>query len=153
MNIPNLFDTVGYFGPIIMLGIAASTIYNRTKYLISYIAFFFINIILNKGLKLAFKQPRPSDHNDTTDILKLRYNGAEIYGFPSGHAQSVGFTVSFLWWITRSLKLLYIGITIMLLTVYQRFKFNKHTIEQLVAGLIVGGIMGYLLFYLLAHRF
>lgn len=135
----NIFDKIGYYGPVILLITTICLIFSRTRLLLFYISFFIINSYFNKVLKLIIREPRPegqilfNDNELTT--------GSEKYGMPSGHAQSVAFSAMFSYLITKSPKILmgmsFIGAT----TLYQRYKYKRHTIGQLFAGTIIGGLM------------
>jgi membrane-associated phospholipid phosphatase len=73
------------------------------------------------------------------------YVGAEQYGFPSGHAQLVFYAISFFYFANKKISRTWIiCLLIGLLTIYQRLKYRRHTVEQLLAGTLIGIITGWI---------
>jgi membrane-associated phospholipid phosphatase len=140
-----IIDKLGFMGPLLLLCIGIYNLWNQQKYLLSYLVFFIGNTILNKILKIIIKEKRPSDG---VKIMNEEYSGEEIYGMPSGHAQSSFFSLSFLYLVKGSPKWLIIELFIAVLTIYQRWKYRQHTLEQLFAGSFVGIGFAYFSFYL-----
>jgi membrane-associated phospholipid phosphatase len=140
-----IIDKLGFLGPLILLCIGIYNLWNQQKYLLSYLVFFIGNTILNKILKIIIKQKRPSDG---IKIMNEEYSGEEIYGMPSGHAQSSFFSIAFLYFVKGSPTWLIIELFIATLTIYQRWKYRQHTLEQLFTGSLVGVGFAYFSFYL-----
>jgi len=131
-------DTIGYYGPWIVAICVIVALWKRPVFAVLYVVFFWLNQLLNSLLKLMFREERPPN---PIPFSKLeRYKGAQFYGMPSGHAESVGFSFVFLlvlegyrsWW-------LYLVGMIMMVTCIQRWKYRRHTVEQIIAGLFFGG--------------
>ena len=67
--------------------------------------FAYVNIFTNKWLKLHYKEPRPSEKEESGIPIKMAdpdifgMPTADIYGFPSGHAQQVVFSVFYLYFV------------------------------------------------------
>jgi membrane-associated phospholipid phosphatase len=141
----NIFDYIGYMGPIITSIITITTLLDKQKYLISFIFGSIINNFLNEYLKNWIKQPRPQNPIPYMDDDRIK--GVHIYGMPSGHAQIVVFTVTFLYLTKGNHILLLISLFIAILTLYQRWSFRRHTVEQLIIGSITGASFAYLLFF------
>jgi membrane-associated phospholipid phosphatase len=139
-----IVDKLGFMGPLILLCIVIFNLWNQKIYLISYLVFFIGNTILNKILKIIIKQKRPGDG---LKIMNEEYSGVEIYGMPSGHAQSSFFSISFLYLVKGSPAWLIVGLFIAVLTVYQRWKYRQHTTEQLFTGSVVGIGFSYISYY------
>jgi membrane-associated phospholipid phosphatase len=57
---------------------------------------------------------------------------------PSVHCGLSFYSVMFLWLVNKSTNILILELTISLLTIYHRLKYKKHTLEQLIAGAILG---------------
>jgi len=134
-----LLDTIGYYGPWIVAICVIVALWKRPMFVVLYVVFFWLNQLLNSLLKLVFREERPSN---PVFFSKLeRYAGAHFYGMPSGHAESVGFSFVFLWLLLgyRSWWLYVVGM-IMLVTCIQRWKYRRHTVEQIIAGLFFGGV-------------
>jgi membrane-associated phospholipid phosphatase len=140
-----IIEKIGFMGPLILLFIGIYNLCNQQKYLLSYLVFFVGNTIINKILKKIIKQKRPSN---SKKILNEEYSGEELYGMPSGHAQSCFFSISFLYFVKGSPTWLIIELFIAALTIYQRWKYRQHTLEQLFAGSLVGIAFAYFSFYL-----
>jgi membrane-associated phospholipid phosphatase len=138
----NIFDQIGYYGPLLLLITTIFLIWSRTRLLLLYISFFIVNSYLNKAFKLLIREPRPDGQ-----ILFNNYElstGSERYGMPSGHAQSVAFSAMFSYLITKSPKILMGSSFIAAITIYQRYKFKRHTLGQLFVGTILGGLIAVL---------
>ncbi len=136
---PSPFDYIGYYGPIILLVIAIMILISRTKTLVLYILFFIVNIFMNRSLKLLFREPRPTGNTLFNDSENTE--GSEQYGMPSGHAQSVAYTATFLYLFTKSPDIFMGACFIGAITVYQRYKYKRHSISQLLAGATVGALV------------
>lgn len=143
----NIFDSVGFWGPVILNIMALFQLWKRSAYLYGYVIFILLNSLLNNVLKILIKEPRPADYNKYDD--PGNYTAMQKYGMPSGHSQSVIFTTTYLWLATQSVYLLFTGLFISMLTLYQRWKFKKHTIAQLMAGALVGSGFAYFATYII----
>jgi membrane-associated phospholipid phosphatase len=102
MILTNILSFVGNFGPFILFIFSLYLLRKTPNALYYYLIGFLLNMILNIILKLTFKQPRPKDDED---LFKLTLNYAskyncvlpfDIYGMPSGHAESVIFSTIFI---------------------------------------------------------
>ena len=134
-----LIDNIGFWGPLIEMVINVTYMWNRNIYLITYLAFFLLNSQLNNVLKHLIKEPRPRNQIYLNDYdVSEKTLAQHKYGMPSGHAQSTGYSVAFLYLVTKSPPALMLSMFIGAITLYQRYKYHRHTFEQLVAGLITG---------------
>jgi membrane-associated phospholipid phosphatase len=138
-----IIDKIGFLGPIILFFITTYNLLNQKKYLFSYFIFFIANTLVNKILKNIIKEKRPENG---IKIMNENYAGLEKYGMPSGHAQSSFFSISFLCFvkgfsITTIFELFIAG-----LTLFQRWKYKNHTLEQLLVGSIFGMVFAYISF-------
>jgi membrane-associated phospholipid phosphatase len=155
-----ILDYIGYFGSFFVVSLVFLRLFSGGRFLYSIV--FLIGAFVNYGidvlLKGFFKDPRPSgpiemilprwswpvDGALTTD--NSLYQGVIKYGFPSGHAQSVFYGTSFLFAFERG----YLGgwtlplcFLVCALTVLQRYKYRRHSVSQLVAGSLLGWIIGW----------
>jgi len=96
------------------------------------------------ALKLLFAVPRPA--NALVD--------AGGYAFPSGHASGAMFLAIVLEWYLRvvlqvkQIFLVRIALGIFVVAVgYSRLYLQVHTVEQVLAGFLLGGIVGVLFAY------
>jgi len=147
-NIIKMIDSIGFYAPYILLFLTSYFIWNRKVYLLGYLVFFFINIFLNKLLKLTFREPRPDNYQIYDNSFEKTTN-EEVFGMPSGHAQSVAFSITFLYLLTKSRLLFIITTFIGALCIYQRWKYRRHTINQLAIGTLVGSSFGGMAYYLI----
>ena len=125
--------------------------------MVYYICGFLIDGITNVFLKGLIKQPRPSIDMETYNLSMshlrrfMMKDGIlfDIYGMPSGHAQSVMFSTAFMYLVfNNDIKKLSIYVLISLITFYQRVENNMHTIEQVLVGGFVGICSGSFFYYL-----
>jgi membrane-associated phospholipid phosphatase len=147
-------DLLGFYGPWIQGFINISQLITQKYYLIGYLVFAYINVFTNKLLKMHYKEPRPSNKEESGIPIKIvdpdifGMPNADIYGFPSGHAQQIVYSVFYLYFVKRSPLLLLTGLFLTGLTVYQRWKFKRHSIKQLAYGSLMGVLMGYIGYYI-----
>ena len=134
-NIIKMLDTMGFLGPFILLGIGIWQLWGNRGFWGAYLVVFVMNSFINKKAKVIIKQPRP---NEGESIMNENYAGAEMYGMPSAHAQSVFSSLTFLYLVKESPAWLLCELFIAGLTVYQRWKYRRHTMEQLGVGAILG---------------
>lgn len=130
----NIIDKIGYYGPLITFIYGSTTLLKQPIYLSGYLVFTFINQIINMVIKDTIREPRPIP-NDREDYDK--------YGMPSGHAQHIFFFLTFTYLVNKSVMVLLFELFLSGLTVYQRWKYKKHTIPQLIIGAFVGSIFAY----------
>jgi membrane-associated phospholipid phosphatase len=141
---------IGYYGPLILIFINVYFLYDRFFWCCIYIIFVVINTLLNKGLKLIIKEPRPKDSKKYGSFEKLEKE--ESYGMPSGHAQSAMFSVIFYYLIFGIDEILLSMLFITGLTIFQRGYNKNHTVTQLLIGLIIGGLFSWGV-YLIAKKY
>jgi membrane-associated phospholipid phosphatase len=147
-------DLVGFYGPWIQGIINITQLITQKYYLIGYLVFAYINIFTNKWLKIHYKEPRPSNKEESNLPIKIvdpdifGMPNADIYGFPSGHAQQLVYSVFYLYFVKRSPLFLIAGLFLTGLTVYQRWKFKRHSIKQLAYGSLIGAFIGYIGYFI-----
>jgi membrane-associated phospholipid phosphatase len=136
-------------------------------YHVSY-AYVFIgyigNSIVNSVLKQVFRyaigyagnRPAPYHHTNTFDdavaAIWPEYKNNNAYGFPSGHAQSVGYFVAFahqfLPWRTWHPAFVVATLTVAMFLMHTRIAFRRHTANQVLFGFVFG-IATFRAFYLI----
>ena len=146
IDVIQLFDLLGFYSFFVVSGIIILTFYRRLALIFSYFVGFMVNFYINHWLKTWIQDPRPENPIPmlSVDDPKM-YVGAEKYGFPSGHAQLVFYAISFLYFANKKITrpwivCLFIGF----LTIYQRLKYRRHTVEQLLAGTFIGIMTGWI---------
>jgi membrane-associated phospholipid phosphatase len=138
---------LGYYGPLILIVMNIYALWDQFFWICAYLVFIVINMYLNKALKLIIKEPRPENWKRFVSMEKLE--NEEQYGMPSGHAQSVTFSLIYCFLITHSFEYLYVMLFIAVLTLYQRYSNRNHTALQLLIGSIIGCIFAYIVVYIL----
>lgn len=139
-------DYIGYYAPIILFVLSIFLLRNMKAYLQFFVSGFVLNNILNIILKLLIKEPRPTDDQKIIEIA-IR-NGARIgidkFGMPSGHAQTCGYCLMFIIMTLHNPFIITVYIIITIISLFQRYLYNNHTILQLIVGLLIGLGFGYL---------
>ncbi len=134
-------ELIGFLGPLLVACIAIYGLWSSYKYLLMYVCFFLVNMIVNKWIKMWVRHPRPMGGKS---ILGEVYTGADEYGMPSAHAQSVFYSTIFLYLAKGDIAWLLSGLGIGLLTIYQRWSYRRHTIAQLFVGALCGCVVAYI---------
>jgi membrane-associated phospholipid phosphatase len=142
-------DIIGYFGPLILAIENIYFLWERQIQLFSYFTMVIVNTLINKSLKGIFKEPRPLNGINILDT-EIHY-GTDIYGMPSGHAQSVAFSMMYLYMATKNIMLLILNSIILTLTALQRWNYKKHTFSQLLVGSISGILTSFILFHMVSY--
>jgi membrane-associated phospholipid phosphatase len=112
------------------------------------------NSFVNCGLKQVFRHMigdagnRPVPHYPTTALdsavitIWPQYKNNNAYGFPSGHAQSVGYFVAFahqfLPWRTWHPVWIAAALSIALVLMWSRVVYRRHTATQVLFGFAFG---------------
>jgi len=153
-SITKLLDIIGYLTPNILFILSCYLLWSKPFLLVYYFVGFFINVILNIILKVVLKQPRPSEDIRLFNIAinngkRMKY---DIYGMPSGHAQTSFYSLIFIYLVFKNNYLSLFYFILSLLTLYQRVKYKNHTLNQVIVGSIVGLIVGYFIFYLSSKK-
>jgi hypothetical protein len=134
-------DIAGFYSPWLLMLITITQLWARKPFLYAYIIGGFINKCVNTVLKNTIKQPRPSNGKS---IMNEPYDGEHVYGMPSFHAQSSFYSIAYLFLTNRSMFLLGIELLIGIASIYQRWKYRRHTVEQLGVGSFIGIVMAYI---------
>lgn len=146
MELYLLRDYVGLFAPIILLFLSLFLLRNKKKYLYFFFYGFMLNNILNIILKVAIKEPRPTEEQKVIEIGIA--NGARIsfdkFGMPSGHAQNCAYCLAFITLVLYDPLITAIYIVLTFNTLFQRYLYNNHTILQLVIGSFIGLLFGFI---------
>lgn len=140
---PNIFDHIGFWSPLLLVLVGLYELHDTIWLKPIFISLFIANIIINKLLKAIIQQPRPVNSQNLYDFED--YSGEERYGMPSGHAELSTFSVIYVYLVKKSKTWLTVGAFLILLTCVQRWRYQLHTIPQLIAGVCVGAAMGILM--------
>ena len=156
----NLFYEFGSYGPLLLIFLSMYLLWDNHNLFFYYTLGIFINTILNAILKAIIQQPRPRE-----DVKKFNLaltNGKRfffkdgvpfnIFGMPSGHAQSAFFSTTFIYLSLRHENLFYFYLLFSLLILLQRVVFYYHTILQVIVGSVVGSCFAYFVYYLAREK-
>jgi membrane-associated phospholipid phosphatase len=124
--------SIGYYGPYLLLGINSVLLWNQRPYLQAFLGGFFMNIGINQVLKSIIREDRPNH--------RIEEYG---YGMPSLHAQSVWYCTVFVYAVQQSFWVFIAEGCLCVLTMYQRWKTEMHSYEQLIVGSLLGGFISY----------
>jgi membrane-associated phospholipid phosphatase len=155
-------NQLGRYGREIAFALASLSLYKtgQSVALGYYLIGSAITIILNIALKIIIKQPRPKyDKPDFQFIIenseseRMKYYK---YGTPSGHAQFMSYTIAFTAYALWGRRYYWqIMLTLLLLTcntLIQRVTTNNHSASQIVAGCIVGSLVGVTMYYMVKSK-
>ena len=153
----NILFVVGEYSYLIIIITTLALLYNKPTLYYYYIIGVIINSILNINLKLLIREPRPlplkkANGNDNNNIGFEKLTHFHIYGMPSGHAQITFFSTMYVWLACKNIKTTLFYLCVSLITLYQRVKYNMHTIFQVIVGSIIGSLMGALTFMLFKKK-
>jgi len=142
MNLSTTINAISSQFPFMMGGISIFLLAfleksNRNSWWIPiYIAGFIGNEVLNRVLKQIIQEPRPVPISPTN-----------IYGMPSAHSQLAAYSLVFITLVLREKHygwiLLFVFLTVG--TMIQRVVTQVHSLEQVIVGGLLGGVIGYLL--------
>ena len=153
MELYLLRDYIGLFAPVILFFLSLFLLRNNKKYLYFFFYGFILNNILNIILKVAIKEPRPTDEQKVIAIGIA--NEARIsfdkFGMPSGHAQNCAYCLAFITMVLNDPFITAFYTVITFNTLFQRYLYNNHTILQLVVGTFIGLFFGYIT-YTIANK-
>lgn len=151
---------LGAYGPIILIILSWYLLWDNKNLFFYYTVGIFANSILNLIFKGIIQEPRPMFDNKKVRLLRTHgkeafyQNGIpfDIFGMPSGHAQTSLFSTVFVYLALKKTNILYIYIPLTLLTCYQRVKFEYHTVSQIIVGSITGASFAYFVYQLAREK-
>ena len=147
--IETIYNNVGFFGPYILTLFSIFYMFRTPNYnMWLFISFNLINVVLNFVLKNVIKEPRPDNEKEFMNIQRLNI---DKYGMPSGHAQVAWYNVGILVLNSVPLSIKILSLSIACLTLYQRYIFNNHSVDQLIVGTVVGLLFAYISDYYIKY--
>ena len=149
----NIFESVGNNGPYVMILASFVLLFSKPRMLFYFFIGVCLSFIVNNIMKGVIKQPRPEFNTKAVSIAlqtnAMRYVlGYDIYGMPSGHAQTSFFITTFLYLVTRNIWFAFTFLLLSFLVMCQRVVYNEHTILQVFVGAIVGILFGVLIYHI-----
>ena len=150
----------GKSGPFVLFIYSVYLLWNKSNLLYYYISGVFLDTILNLVLKGIIKEPRPSEDPKLFNValkhsIRFKFiNGYpyDVFGMPSGHAESVFFSTVFIYLALKDIKISILYLIISLLTMYQRVLFNSHTVLQVLAGALVGILFAGFIYFMARQK-
>jgi hypothetical protein len=134
---------VGFFSEMIIFIIVVCLLFKQHLDLSFYLLGLLITSLINRLLKVLIKQDRPTNPIKFLQNEMVKKNG-NTYGMPSGHSQTVFFSLTYLYLTTtKDIYWLLLGLVIGGLMFVERLVFHNHTFLQLLAGAIIGTILAY----------
>jgi membrane-associated phospholipid phosphatase len=155
-----LFNKFGSYAHVTIFFLSIFFLWNKDNLLFYFIVGFIVNKLLNLVLKGIFQQPRPSEDIKTFNLAiehgkRFIFKDGmpyDIFGMPSGHAQTLLFSTAFIYLALRNKKIFYLYLLISIITLCQRVVFKHHTIIQVLVGSIIGTLFGYFVYYLSGEK-
>ena len=154
------FDNVGKYGPGLIFIIAIYLLYKNPILVTTFTIGYTLNILFNFLLKGIFRMPRPNENMKKFDaeIRLNKYMNLNRFGMPSGHAQTMMFSLVFVSAALLSTKNKVKGLNtsqnwialmvlLSIITLAQRVHFLWHSFAQIFVGSIIGALIGYGFFY------
>jgi len=139
---------VGYFGDLLTSLLTVFILLGNWGYLLAYLILFPLDVFINKQLKNLIKQVRPPGPIKFLDHDRFAKK-KRPFGMPSGHSESVFFSLAFIYMFFHRINNWVILFAIIgVITMYQRYTFHNHTVTQLIMGAIVGIVFGYMAYKL-----
>jgi|UniRef100_A0A6C0ILQ1 membrane-associated phospholipid phosphatase len=149
---------VYYVGEYMDSAIFFMGLFTLRKKLLLYL-FFFVGlclcVLLNFVLKKIIRIRRPCINIHLFDLLvgeneeyvERNDKKYHIYGMPSGHSQLCGYAFIFLTLFLRDNYISLFYFLISILTMYQRVKYEHHTVLQVIIGVTIGCLWGVGIYY------
>jgi membrane-associated phospholipid phosphatase len=155
-----IFDKTGTYLPLLMIFINILLMQKKPYYQYYFVLFTILNSLLNPLLKQIIKQPRPSVDEKTFQAMMkkneryIRRHGFpyDIFGMPSGHAQSALFSTVYNFMVFRNFRMTAVFVGLSLITIGQRVVFHHHTVAQVLIGALVGSGFAYLIMEYVVKR-
>ena len=154
------FDNVGKYGPGLIFIISIYLLYKNPILVTTYTIGYVLNILFNFLLKGIFRLPRPNENMKKFEAeMRLnKYMNLNRFGMPSGHAQSMLYSLVFVSFALLNVKNKVKGINtsqnwialmvlLSIITLAQRVHFLWHSFAQIFVGSIIGALIGYVFFY------
>ena len=141
---------IGATAPIYVIAIAVILLWSKKRLLGFYLFGYGVSVLVNLISKAIIKQPRPNGDLQLFNLSLL--SGKRIpfdrYGMPSGHAQTVGYTLAFLYYasVLQNTWITYLLLLISVICLAQRYIYSNHTAFQILVGFVLGGALGALSF-------
>lgn len=131
----------GNHGPIFLILAGLLNFIDQFHKFVIFLAGVFVNVGLNMWIKPIIREKRPKD-------IGLPPSDPQYWGMPSGHAQYVGYVLTYLY--LSKLKPVYFTFMycLGLLILWQRWYTMSHSATQVLVGCLVGICLGVIFAYI-----
>ena len=151
---------LGSYGPLLLILLSWYLLWDYKNVFFYFNIGLFSNSILNIILKIIIQEPRPMFDSKKIKLLTTHakdyffQNGVpfNIYGMPSGHAQTAFYITVFIFLSLKHTNWLYFYILFSLLICYQRVEYDLHSIPQVIVGSIIGSVFAYFIYQLAREK-
>jgi membrane-associated phospholipid phosphatase len=156
----SIFYEFGEYGPVILIFISWYLLWNNHNLFFYYNIGIFINAVLNLILKGIIQEPRPLFDNKKIQLMKTNaghffyLDGIpfNVFGMPSGHAQTAFFITVFIYLSFKKNNIFYFFLLYSLFICYQRVKTEYHSLPQVIVGALLGSAFGFLIYQLAREK-
>lgn len=128
-------DWIGKHGPIFLIFMGIFHFINQLHKLIIFLFGVGVNVILNMWIKPIIRQKRP-------EPIDVSIDNPQYWGMPSGHAQYVGYILTFLYFSKLPASYFTALYCIGIIVLWQRWYSKAHSILQILAGTLLGIALG-----------
>jgi len=154
----SLLYQIGAYSPFILTITTWCLLWGNSTLFFYYTLGIVANLLLNVVLKGIIQEPRPIFDSKKVSLAInhskhfFYQNGIpfDMFGMPSGHAQSVFFSFVFVYLALknshRRRDILFLYLIFILLTCYHRIHSEFHSISQVFVGALVGASFAYFVF-------
>lgn len=117
------------------MGFLSIVLLQEKHLILFYVGGFIANEVINRVLKPILQDPRPVPISPTN-----------IYGMPSGHSQLAVYSLVFITLVLREkhYAILLLFSVLAVATMAQRVITKVHSLEQVIVGGLLGGVLGYI---------
>lgn len=130
-------DWLGKHGPIFLIFAGIFHFINQMHRLIIFLLGIGVNVWFNMWIKPIIRDPRPNP-------IGVSLDNPQYWGMPSGHAQYVGYILTFLYFTKMPSFYFTVFYCLGMITVWQRWYSMSHSFLQILVGLFVGITLGML---------
>lgn len=157
----DILYVLGGYSPIVLIFLTIYLLLSKKKLIFYYIIGIFFNTILNIILKGILQEPRPIYENKkvylalTHGNMLFNQNGLifDVFGMPSGHAQSAFFSTVFIYLTLQKNNITSIFLFFSILTCIQRVSSNYHSINQVIIGSLIGSLFAFFIYYIILDNY
>ena len=148
MNLLQAYGWVGVLGPYLLILTSCVLLLHQPASLVVYLLGIAVNALINFNLKGLIQHNRPAHEIPLFEfgIRDGKRYSSDKYGMPSGHSQSVGFSLAYIAFTLVHPVITWTYAILSVITLTQRYVYRNHTIPQIGVGFLLGLVLGYTFF-------